>query len=143
MMHTNHIPVTGKGRPLARSGLSVKLYRRLSQGIPTIGRGIRVGISGDLECTMKKPLAIKQRKANSRPNLKSILRERMKSALARCARGRLGFFKIVRFEVVLFQQVVKIGSIFAGQLRGLAYVAIGHRKHLHQIVSFEGIAGIF
>lgn len=40
-------------------------------------------------------------------------------------RRRLGFFKVVNLEIVLFQQIVEIRTVLAGELGGLADVPFG------------------
>ena len=101
----------------------------MSKGFPTTKIVIRVGNSGDLDVAedVKLPSSGGQFAETSVNDLgaKGV------KFTSGCARRRLGFLEIVGFEVVLFQQVVKVSSIFTGQLGGLTYVAIGHRKNLH------------
>ena len=101
------------------------------EGIPYNGIVIRVGFSRDLNVAESVKLTTsggqtRETSLTSCPSVRWI-----KSGSAGSARGRLGFLEIVRFEVVLFQQVIKIRSIFTGQLGGLTYVSIGHGEHLH------------
>lgn len=42
-------------------------------------------------------------------------------------RRRLGFFEIVGSEVMLLEQIVKVGAILAGQFSGVTDVAFGER----------------
>ena len=42
-----------------------------------------------------------------------------------------GLFEFVSFEIMLFQQVVKICAIFPSQFCGLADVAFRHGQNLH------------
>ena len=55
----------------------------------------------------------------------------------------LSLLKFVSFQVVLFQQIVKIRPVLTGKLGSLAYVAFRHGQHLNEIVPLEGIAGVF
>ena len=56
---------------------------------------------------------------------------------------RFGFFEVVNLEIVLFEQVIKIGTIFPGKLGGLTHVAFGHRQNLNKIIALESVARIF
>jgi hypothetical protein len=45
-------------------------------------------------------------------------------------------------KIVFLQQLIKIGAVLTGELRGLANVAFRHGKNLNQVISFKCIARI-